>query len=163
MALKIKSLRKLVPFKREAMIQLRNTSVNHFKRNFRKEGYYKGMVFIPWKKKKKQNGKKTLISTGALRRSILVPKVSKRSVTFTSNLPYSSVHNDGYKGTQKVRGYTRNVKTKTKSGRKGRPRTETVEPFTRNQNIPKRTYMNVNKKLEKELISKLRKSLKNFL
>ena len=162
--LKIKSLRKLVQLSKEIAPSIAAAGTRHFKRNFRLEGYYSGLVFKPWKDRAKpEPGRKILKQSGALQRSIRVTSQKRYSVTFMSRLPYSSVHNKGYSGTQSVKSYTRKIKRKTKTGRKGKPKEQEVDAHTRKQNIPKRTFMNANKKLEKEILAKIKKELKKLL
>jgi phage gpG-like protein len=161
-SIKIKSLEKLPLVRREAVILFKAVGVSHFKRNFRKQGFYKGRLFIPWKRKKKDDGKRILNNSGALQRSIKAIGSDLNSVTFGSPLDYANVHNKGFKGVQKVGAFTRNYKRKAKSGRKGKPITQEVKAHTRIQNIPKRTFINANKKLEKELANKLKRALKKF-
>ena len=55
-SIKIKSLQKL------PLVKLLFCLRAHFKRNFRKQGFYKGRLFIPWKRKKKDDGKRILNS-----------------------------------------------------------------------------------------------------
>lgn len=159
--LKIKSLRKIVELSRTVTPIVAAVGMRHFKRNFRREGFYRGSLFIPWKgRKKPQPGRKILKQSGALQRSVRVEGKRRFSVTFGSRLPYSTVHNKGYKGVQSVKAHWRKKKTKAKSGRKGKPKKIDVEAHTRRQNIPKRTFMNANKVLQKEIVKSIKKSLK---
>ena len=159
--MRFKELRKLAQLKKIAPVVVKVTGLSHYKRNFRREGYYSGLVVNKWKDKKKPNGKKILKGSGRLQRSI-TGRVRTSGVIFRSGLPYASVHNQGYKGKQNVRAYTRRTRRKSSSGRKGRKSEGEVKAHTRNQNIPKRTFMNMNKKLKKEIISNLKRELKKL-
>jgi phage gpG-like protein len=68
--------------------------------NFAKEGFEtKTGSYDSWKKKKKQEGKKTLMGNkrgGSLKRSWQQEsKATGETVEFTSSLPYAAVHNEG--------------------------------------------------------------------
>lgn len=70
--------------------------------NFAKEGFEtKTGSYDTWKKKKDQQGKKTLMGNkrgGSLKRSWQKSTTSSESqVEFTSQLPYAEVHNEGLK------------------------------------------------------------------
>lgn len=64
-----------------------------FDRNFERKGFFDR----PWKKTKLQNNRGTLMMrSGALRRSIK-SNLSGESITWSSSLPYASIHNEGGK------------------------------------------------------------------
>ena len=68
--------------------------------NFAKQGFEtKTGSYDTWKKKKNQQGKKTLIGNkrgGSLKRSWQQEsKATGETVEFTSSLPYAEVHNEG--------------------------------------------------------------------
>jgi phage gpG-like protein len=73
-------------------------AVNHYKDNFRKQGFDDNGV-QPWKPRKndKDTGRGILIGkqSGKLRDSIQVVNTSPRKVILGANVPYARVHNQG--------------------------------------------------------------------
>ena len=74
-------------------------SISHFKRAFT-DGGFTDRFFIPWKPNNASN--RTLLKSGALRRSIRTMIKTKRTITIGSRLKYSKIHNEG--GTIRVTG-----------------------------------------------------------
>jgi phage gpG-like protein len=98
---KIKSQRKAVAF------QIANKGVNHFKNNFRRQGFVDETV-EKWQKRRKDiidglsgvqskdKGRAILIKSGLLRRSIKKLKVTPNSIIVgTNSTTYASYHNAG--------------------------------------------------------------------
>ncbi|MDB0612687.1 hypothetical protein PL371_12560 [Tenacibaculum maritimum] len=97
-----------------------NIALNDFKSNFKRQGYVNVHgVFIPWRKTlkkrsvrfKKRRSKGILIGSGRMLRSM------RRASTYNearvvSNLPYTAVHNEGFKGTVNVSAHSRNSYSK---------------------------------------------------
>ncbi len=69
-------------------------------------------------KKKNNSGRALLVQSGRLRRSIQIFSTTGNSVTIGSDVPYASVHNDGYRmgQIQQVATYTRKRFIKARKG-----------------------------------------------
>ncbi len=77
--------------KRRILGDVRVEAAEQFDRNFERESFF-GEA---WQRKKSPvGGKHLLVRSGALRRSIS-SRVDDDSVTFSSSLPYSAIHNEG--------------------------------------------------------------------
>lgn len=63
--------------------------------NFDKESF-DGNSWQP-RKNNYQSGRKLLVKSGDLRRSIRIRKVSKKIISLATNVPYAQVHNEGLK------------------------------------------------------------------
>jgi phage gpG-like protein len=95
-------------------------AVNFSKERFVEKNWYNTHK-EPWAKTRKRKGS-TLVSSGALKRSIRKIQVTPSYVVIGTNLPYAKIHNDGgeISGTETVKahdrkaykrkGYTRNSK-----------------------------------------------------
>jgi len=117
--------------------------------NFRAQGW-QGATFQPWKGIQRKGT--ILVKTGALRRSFNYSNLSKGTVRFYSNMPYSGVHNRGFKGTVTVKAHSRSIYEKHRvqaTTRSGKVRAKTVtsktgeiwvRTFTRKMNVVKRQY-----------------------
>lgn len=119
-------------------------AINHFKENWRRQGYYNaGGQLVKWKKRKHDKGSRAiLVGKG---RSILKKKFHNRSantyVKVVNDSPYGRVHNEGLpiKGQKLVQaGFTKTGRPRWK--RSGTP-----------AKMPKRTFMNHNRKLMGEI------------
>ena len=79
---------------------------DEFDQNFRRKAFFSKK----WKKRKDPNALcSLLVVTGAMRRSIKSAVVG-HGVRFTSSLPYTTIHNEGGKGSKPVRAHTRRSK-----------------------------------------------------
>lgn len=143
--------------KRSLPVLASNIAVNEFKENFRRQGYRGDSgTTVPWKARKNTDaGRGILTQSGRLRKSLRkAPRgMNARVVT---NVPYAEIHNEGFKGTQRVKAHyrqpTKGVKVATgKKSKSGKPRTKTmqvksgkpykVKAFTRRMNMPARPFM----------------------
>jgi phage gpG-like protein len=131
-------MNKFEHLKRDIPNVLANQSVNYFKGSFQKQGWDN----TRWKTSKRvlNSGGSTLVKSGALRRSIKVVRKNFKKIIIASNLPYSKIHNEGFNGVQKVKGFTRKMK------------------------MPKRQFMGVSQKLtemhRKTMMSMINKCFK---
>jgi phage gpG-like protein len=77
---------------------------DEFDKNFERQGFFSEKW--PRRKSPLRPGGHILVDTGALRRSVK-SRVSGQSITFYSDLPYASIHNDGgeIKVTAKMKRY----------------------------------------------------------
>jgi len=86
--------------------QMAVLGVKFFKESFRRQGFV-DKIYIPWRRRKgegaefkrrlgdsKTRGRAVLIQTGDLRRSIKGQSTGGQ-IRFSSDLPYSKIHNDG--------------------------------------------------------------------
>lgn len=126
------SLAKVIKVGREAYskgrillpAKLGNTAVNHFKDNWRKQGFDDSTV-NPWKRrkgmlrgfsvsKKSDAGRAILVKTGRLRRDFTSVGHFNR-ITVTNNTPYGVYHNYGTKRLpqRKFMGRSRNLDEKS--------------------------------------------------
>jgi len=73
-----------------------NTSVNHFKDNWRKQGFDDATVH-PWEpRKNRDSGRAILVKSGRLRRSFSYVHTQTR-ITIINDAPYGFYHNEGTK------------------------------------------------------------------
>ena len=94
-------LRKLAGARSAAKNDIGRMAVNHFKGNFRAQGFVDNSV-DPWKARKEKSKKKTsrgiLIQSGNLRRSIQVLGMpGNRVIVGTRGMKYAKRHNEGLK------------------------------------------------------------------
>lgn len=75
---------------------------DEFDRNFERKAFFNKK----WRDRKFGNRGTLLVATGRLRRSITM-KATERSITFSSDTPYASIHNEGgeIEVTKKMKGY----------------------------------------------------------
>ncbi len=123
-------------------------------------------LWAPRKKEtKKSKGKGILIGTGRLRASIRVIKADWNSVVVGTDVPYASVHNDGFKGTYS-RTASRHAKIKGSYKKLGDEKSKrstkmSIRGATHpvNQNIPRRRFLGdseyLNKKIDKIFLEQL--------
>jgi phage gpG-like protein len=102
--------------KRKILSDMHVKLTDEFDRNFTRQGFFDKKWPPTRDPKVNAQGEKgsILIVTGAMRRSIRSEVVGD-AVVFSSNLPYTALHNEGgtISGTQNVREHTRKVKGKT--------------------------------------------------
>lgn len=148
-------------------------AVKHMQLNFRLQGWTPGNITLPWKNRKKREGRKKraiLIKSGALRRSIRTLDSGLGFVKIGTNMPYSKIHNEGgtIKTVQTIKAHTRREHTR-KSGTKRRVVKESkVVSHTRkvNTTIPKRQFIGPSPKVlrdgEKWILTEIDKLVKKW-
>lgn len=122
--------------------QVKLTSM--FDDNFRRQGFF-GKKWTPTKVSKVNKAGKRgsiLIVTGQMRRSVR-SQIRGNAVVFTSDLPYTSLHNEGGKFTQRIRTHTR---TNRRTGK-----TYTVRSHTRQITMPKRQFIGDHKEVRQAI------------
>lgn len=110
-----------------------------FERNFREQGFF-GAKWRPKKVLSKGGSPTILIVTGAMRRGIR-SQVRGRSVIFTSDKPYTALHNEGGVFRQNVPAHYR--------GRGGRK--HLVRAHTRMMHMPKRQFIGDHEKVQRAI------------
>lgn len=179
--------RKLQSTQRTLPSVLANVGTNFFISNFDKEGFQDDSL-ERWKPrqakgkvKKKDQTRKILVKSGKLKRAVnksVKEKSFKRIVWQVSGIPYAAVHNDGFKGLQYVKSYSRDLIGKKKEAtgtysiktRKVNTRTvkyvkgqSVVSEHVRQINIPQRKFMGPSRTLNtlfrKKIIEAYKKSL----
>ncbi len=139
-------------------------AVNFSKRSFKRQGFVDER-FKKWpSRKRKQKGRKrsVLVKSGALRRGIRIVKKEPNAVTIGNNLPYARVHNEGFKGSQRIRAHKRNV-SKAFGRKLKQPVTANVKAHNRKMNTPQRKFMGKSqffaKRIEKNIAHKLNRAI----
>jgi phage gpG-like protein len=113
-------------------------------------------LWIPSNRVKKYGGQ-TLLISGRLMKSTLLPQVTDEGITFGSNLPYAAIHQRGFDGTETVRSFVRKVRSRNVFGRGERVNKKTgeirmgkvktaegigvVKSFTRHMRMPARPFI----------------------
>ena len=129
-------------------------AVNHFKNNFRKQGFDDNGV-TPWKARKKETladiGRAILIKkgNGGLRSSIKVISANTQEIIIGTNIPYAIVHNEG--GTFNIPTFIR----KTKNG------TTTVKAHSRS--YAQRKFIGNSQSLNKKINTFYKNKINNAL
>lgn len=125
-----------------------------FNNNFREQGFF-GRKWVATKVSKvnRRGAGSILIVTGAMRRSIR-SMVHGMAVVFTSNLPYTALHNEGANFSVTVRAHSR---TNRKTGN-----TTTVRSHTRQMNMPQRQFIGDHEKVQQALGDIVNKNLQEF-
>lgn len=163
-------VKKLEMAKKELPSILANDAVNFFDASFKKQGWDDVGVkkWKPRKKVKGDSGRSILVSTGALRRSIKIKSVTISRIVIGSNLPYSQIHNEGFKGKESVKAFSRrkmgkvsvsSIKTKKTKKVKGVVGKVKVRAHTRKMNMPQRQFMGDSKTLREQQIKKITKAI----
>ncbi|HXU28144.1 MAG TPA: hypothetical protein VN698_13015 [Bacteroidia bacterium] len=150
---------------------LGNVAENFFKDSFRRQAWI-DTTTENWAKvkKPKRKGAAILVKTGGLKRDIRTIQANWDGVIIKNEKPYAGIHNDGFSGTEKVKGFKR--KQVIKKARKGksaqgykllamkRVRIEYVKPFTRKMRMPRRRFMGpsvyLNMQLDRAAINQLK-------
>ena len=125
-----------------------------FDRNFTEQGFF-GKKWVATKASKvNKSGKQgsILIVTGQMRRSIR-SYIRGNSIVFTSNLPYTALHNEG--GT-----YAVSVRAHSRTSRKGN--TYTVRSHTRNMRMPQRQFIGEHTRVQQQLADIIAKNLQQM-
>lgn len=134
---------------RDARVKL--TSM--FDENFRRQGFF-GKKWVATKVSKVNKAGKRgsiLIVTGQMRRSIR-SQIRGNAVVFTSDLPYTALHNEGGHFSVTVRQHTRTVKGKTFG----------VKSHTRTLTMPQRQFIGDHAEVQKALGDIVNHNLQKF-
>ena len=125
-----------------------------FKNNFRQQGFF-GEKWVATKASKtnKRGRGSILIVTGAMRRSIR-SMIRGMAVVFTSDRPYTALHNEGGNFAVTVRSHSR---TSKKTGN-----TYTVRSHSRQMNMPQRQFIGDHEKVQQALGDIVFKRLQEF-
>ena len=106
---------KFADLAKELPIILGNEAKNFFVDAIIKDGGFTDTTLIPYKPRKRGSrrnaGRRILIDSGRLYRSIQVKRRSMRSVTIGTDVPYASYHNEGIEGRLPKRQFIGNSKT----------------------------------------------------
>ena len=125
-----------------------------FDRNFTEQGFF-GKKWVATKVSKvNKAGKKgsILIVTGQMRRSIR-SYVRGNGIVFTSNLPYTSLHNEGGNYAVSVRAHSRTSK---------KCKTYTVRSHSRTLNMPQRQFIGEHARVQQALGDIVNKNLQQM-
>lgn len=125
-----------------------------FDRNFTEQGFF-GKKWQPTKASKTNKAGQQgsiLIVTGQMRRSIR-SYIKGNSIVFSSNLPYTALHNEG--GTFAV-----SVRAHQRTSRKGKP--YTVRSHSRNMHMPQRQFIGEHTRVQQALGDVVAKNLQQF-
>lgn len=125
-----------------------------FKNNFREQGFF-GQRWVATKgsKTNKRGKGSILIVTGAMRRSIR-SQIRGMAVVFSSNLPYTALHNEGGKFSITVRAHSR---TNRKTGN-----SYSVRSHSRQMNMPQRQFIGDHELVQQALGDIVFKRLQEF-
>ena len=161
---------------RVLLVQVGTESVNFSKDNFRAQGW-RDTILTPWKKRragaKRDKGRAILVDTGRLKRSIRIMRLGSNSVTIGSDVPYASIHNNGFNGIVAIPQHTRVLARKTheeyttQTGKR-RHRTirvaygeTTVKAHRQRMNIPQRRFVGRSMSLNNRIRLLIRKQVNN--
>lgn len=125
-----------------------------FDRNFERQGFF-GQRWKPTKVSKvnARGAGSILIVTGNMRGSIR-SMVRGMAVVFSSNLPYTALHNEGGNFSVNVRTHSRTVKKSGKSYE--------VRQHSRKVNMPRRQFIGDHQEVQKALGEIVNKNLERF-
>lgn len=125
-----------------------------FKNNFREQGFF-GQRWVATKvsKTNKRGKGSILIVTGAMRRSIR-SQIRGMAVVFSSNLPYTALHNEGGKFSVTVRAHSR---TNRKTGN-----SYSVRSHSRQMTMPQRQFIGDHELVQQALGEIVFKRLQEF-
>lgn len=85
-------------FKDVLPTELGNMAKNHFVQSFRTQGF-EDEALVAWTpRKRRDEGRATLVKSGNLRRSIRIAYATWAKTSVISDTPYSSIHNYGQYG-----------------------------------------------------------------
>ena len=119
-----------------------------FDRNFEREAFFTDA----WKPRKDPKALGSLLKvSGAMRRSIEA-KVVDHGVRFSSSLPYTTIHNEGGKGTLTVKAHYR-----TRNGKRYK-----VRSHKRRFNMPQRQFIGDGKETQQLIKNVIDDNLKQF-
>lgn len=119
-----------------------------FDRNFQRKAFFSDA----WKPRKDPKALGSLlVVTGAMRRSIK-SEVVNHGVRFSSSLPYTTIHNEGGKGTLNVKAHYR-----TRNGKQYK-----VRAHRRRFNMPKRQFIGDGKETQQLIKNVIDDNLQQF-
>lgn len=171
-------------------------AVNHYKKSFVNQGFT-DKTFDKWKKRSKREnrrgktpdggvasvraGRAILVKTGTLKRSINYIRSGRYAVVInTGALPYAKVHNDGFRGTQYVKGHHSSNKSINVSVRgsgsfvngvfqKGRAKRVRlagnryqIQAHSKRVVMPKRQFIGYSQTLNNKILSKIDNKIKRI-
>jgi phage gpG-like protein len=161
-----------------------NIAVNFYKDSFRRSGFINKSGVEKWDarkpntwSKKSDKGRKLLIKTGRLRRSIRIIRTGVGYVQVGSDVPYARIHNEGgnISTVQNIssyvrKGYKRKSHTRTWNGKQQKIKASVVSSASikahkRKVNItmPKRQYMGMSLFLLKRIVMNTENKIKQIL
>ena len=121
---------------------------DEFDRNFQRKAFFTDA----WKPRKDPKALGSLlVVTGAMRRSIKAEVVG-HGVRFSSSLPYTTIHNEGGKGTLTVKGHYR-----TRNGKRYK-----VKSHQRRFNMPQRQFIGDGKDTQRLIKNVIDDNLQRF-
>lgn len=157
-------------------------AVNFSKERFRAQNWADDST-KPWAKRKRSRGSRqrdngaVLVSSGRLKRSIRVISSSANRVIIGTDVPYAEAHNEGFRGTVKVKAHTRgkyNTEREKVTSKNGRTRTVSrkrrsgaieVKSHVRKMNLPQRQFMGnsaaLARKIERTMQAEFNRSFKS--
>lgn len=136
--------------KKDIISDMRVELTEEFDKNFERKAFFTNK----WKKRKDPNAKGSLlVVSGAMRRSIQSQQTDS-GVRFTSGLPYTTVHNEGGKGTLTVREHYRLNK---KTGKRHK-----VRSHQRRFNMPQRQFIGDGQRTQELIRKVIEDNLKKF-
>jgi phage gpG-like protein len=145
-------------------------AVKFFKQGFIRQGYIDEGGLKRWKarstKAKRNKGRKILVDTGALKRSIRITNKTANSVTVGTNLPYAQIHNEGGKINKSVQVKEHNRRIKKVFGKRLKElKTIRIKSFVRRMNltIPQRQFIGRSRFFERRIQMLLEHKLKQAL
>lgn len=140
--------------KQDILSDVRVKLTDMFDRNFSEQGFF-GKKWIPTKASKTNSAGQQgsiLIVTGAMRRSIR-SIVKGEAVVFTSDKPYTALHNEGGN-------FTANVRQHTRTSKKGNP--YTVRAHTRTGTMPQRQFIGDHERVQQAIGETVYKNVAMF-
>lgn len=128
-----------------------NMALNFFNDSWRRQGFIDNRM-ERWPKRYTAEGRRLLVKTGRLRRSLRMRTKGSRVIIYT-DVPYAQAHNEGLQ--------TRMTVTVKSHKRRTRNGTTTVRSHQRNMNInlPKRQFMGHSALFEKRMVLHVSKAL----
>lgn len=151
---------------------LANEGQKFFVGNFERQGW-RGDIFQKWPSRKDKRNRRSLLVgrtrqlINSVRRSIR--EANQKRIRWATDVPYASIHNEGYNGLVRVRSHNRGVFTKSKAGtgvynvRSRKERTKSVRTrtadrrvlnYTKRMRMPQRKFMGAGRILGKILLKK---------
>lgn len=108
-----------------------------------------------WPKRKRSNGRKrdnraVLVDSGRLKKSVRKTFASQEKIIIGTDVPYAQVHNEGFKGTVKVKAHTRR-RTSGRSRDRSQDSEYEVKAHSRKVDIPKRQFIGESKVLTEQI------------
>lgn len=129
-------------------------AVRFFKKRFEEQAWV-DIITEPWKERKGNTdpGRGILIKSGRTKRSIRKVYANRNEAMIGTDAPHAQVHNEGYRGTVKVKAHSR-----SRSRRRGRTRSTDeqqrevkVAAHSRRVNYPRRQFMGQSAVLNRDI------------